>query len=154
MFDAPGTFGLVCFDFLTHRGEDSYYFSLINERFPNDPGQMTIDIRRTVIKKKLRSFFTTILVILIIVLVLFTNVYKEEIFKIDKVLLTVIIAALYILTILFNVIREYNYIYYSDDGEKIVFRYFSLSVFTQKKNSIEIPKRLFAGYMLEKSFMG
>ncbi len=115
---------------------------------------MTIDIRRTVIKKKLRSFFTSILVLLIIVLVLFTNVYKEEMLKIDKVLLTVIIAGLYILTILFNVIREFNYIYYSDDGEKIVFRYFSLSVFTQKKNSIEIPKRLFAGYKLEKSFIG
>jgi hypothetical protein len=115
---------------------------------------MTIDIRRTVIKKKLRSFFTAILVILIIVLLLFTNVYKEEMFNIDKVLLTIIIASLYILSILFNVIRDYNYIYYNDEGEKIVFRYFSLSVFTQKKNSIEIPKRLFAGYKLKKSFIG
>ena len=115
---------------------------------------MTIDIKRTVIKKKLRSFFTTILVLLIIVVVLFTNIYKEEMLKVDKVLITVIIGVLYLLTILFNVIREFNYIYYSDDGEKIVFRYFSLSVFTQKKNSIEIPKRLFAGYKLEKSFAG
>ncbi len=115
---------------------------------------MTIDIRRTVIKKKLRSFFTTIIVILVIVLILFTNVYKEELLNIDKVLLTFIVSGLYVLTILFNVIRDFNYIYYNDEGDKIVFRYFSLSVFTQKKNSIEIPKRSFAGYRLEKSFIG
>jgi hypothetical protein len=115
---------------------------------------MTIDIRRTVIKKKLRSFFITILVILIIVLILFTDVYKEELLNIDKVLLTLITAGLYILTILFNVIRDFNYIYYNDEGEKIVLRYFSLSVFTQKKSSIEIPKRSFAGYRLEKSLIG
>ncbi len=115
---------------------------------------MTIDIRRTVIKKKLRSFFTTIIVILVIVLILFTNVYNEELLNVDKVLLTLIIAGLYILAILFNVIRDFNYIYYNDEGDKIVFRYFSLSVFTQKKNSIEIPKRSFAGYKLEKSFIG
>ncbi len=115
---------------------------------------MTINIRRTVIKKKLRSFFTTIIVILIIVLILFTNVYDENIFKIDKVLITLIIVAIYFLTIIFNVIRDFNYIYYNDDGDKLLLRYFSLSIFTQKKNSIEIPKRLFAGYKLEKSFMG
>ena len=115
---------------------------------------MLIDIRRTVIKKKLRSFFTTIAVILIIVILLFTNVYKEEMFNIDKILLTVIIAAFYILTIIFNVIRDFNYIYFSDDGEKIVFRYFSLSIFTQKKSSIEIPKGSFAGYKIEKSLIG
>ncbi|UCH14173.1 MAG: hypothetical protein JSV22_13855 [Bacteroidales bacterium] len=115
---------------------------------------MIIDIRRTVIKKKLRSFFTTIAVILIIVLLLFTNVYKEEMLNVNKTLLTVIIAGLYILTIIFNVIRDFNYIYYNDDSEKIVFRYFSLSIFTQKKSSIEIPKSSFAGYKIEKSLIG
>lgn len=115
---------------------------------------MIIDIRRTVIKKKLRSFFTTIAVILIIVLFLFTNFYKEEMFNIDKTLLIIIISALYILTIIFNVIRDFNYIYFNDDGEKIVFRYFSLSIFTQKKSSIEIPKGSFAGYKIEKSLIG
>jgi len=115
---------------------------------------MTIDIRRTVIKKKLRSFFTTIVVILVIVLILFTDVYDENIFKIDKVLITFIIVAIYFLTIIFNVIRDFNYIFYNDDGDKLLLRYFSLSIFTQKKNSIEIPKRSFAGYKLEKSFIG
>lgn len=115
---------------------------------------MTIDLKRTVIKKKLRSFLTAIIVILLIVVLLFTNIYKEEIFKIDKYILLSLIVTVYILMIIFNVIRDYNYIYYSDEGDKIVFRFFSLSIFTQKKSSIEIPKATFKGYRLEKSLSG
>ena len=115
---------------------------------------MIIDIRRTVIRKKLRSFFTAIAVILIIVVVLFTNIYNEDVLEINKGLLTAIIIAVYLLTILFNILRDFNYIYYNDDGDKLVLRYFSLSIFAQKKNSIEIPKRSFAGYKIEKSLAG
>jgi hypothetical protein len=115
---------------------------------------MIIDIRRTVIKKKLRSFFMTIAVILIIVLVLFTGLFNEDAMKISKALMTVIIIAVYLLFILFNILRDFNYIYFNDEGDKLVLRYFSLSIFTQKKNSIEIPKRSFAGYKIEKSIAG
>jgi hypothetical protein len=115
---------------------------------------MIIDIRRTVIKKKLRSFFMTIGVILIIVLVLFTGLFNEDAMKISKALMTVIIIAVYLLFILFNILRDFNYIYFNDEGDKLVLRYFSLSIFTQKKNSIEIPKRSFAGYKIEKSIAG
>jgi hypothetical protein len=115
---------------------------------------MTIDLRRTVIKKKLRSFYTAIIMILLIVVLLFTNIYKEEIFKLDKYILLILIVAAYILIIIFNVIRDFNYIYYSDEGDKIVLRFFSLSIFAQKKSSIEIPKATFKGYKLEKSLLG
>jgi hypothetical protein len=115
---------------------------------------MILDIRRTVIKKKLRSFFMTIAVILIIVLVLFTNLYDEDAVKVSKALMTVIIIGIYLLFILFNILRDFNYIYFNDEGDKLVLRYFSLSIFTQKKNSIEIPKRSFAGYTIKKSVVG
>ncbi len=115
---------------------------------------MTIDLRRTVIRKKLRSFYITIIVILIIVLLLFTNYYDEDVIKIDKYMLLIPVISLYILIIIFNVIRDFNYIYFSDEGDKIVFRYFSLSIFTQKKSSIEISKASFKGYKLERSLAG
>ena len=115
---------------------------------------MILDIRRTVIKKKLRSFFMTIAVILIIVLVLFTNLYDEDAMNVSKALMTFIIIGVYLLFIIFNILRDFNYIYFNDEGDKLVLRYFSLSIFTQKKNSIEIPKRSFAGYKIEKSVAG
>jgi K+ transporter len=115
---------------------------------------MIIDIKRTVIRKKLRSFYIAIAVILIIVLVLFANLFNEDAIKISKALMIVIIIAVYLLFIIFNMLRDFNYIYFNDEGDKLVLRYFSLSILAQKKNSIEIPKRSFAGYKIEKSFAG
>ena len=44
---------------------------------------------------------------------------------------------------------KYRYIYFSDDGPIIIFRYYSVGIFKGKRNSIEIPKREFAGYKIE-----
>ena len=49
---------------------------------------------------------------------------------------------------------ELNYIYFSDDEDMIIFRYFSMSVFNKKKNSIEIPKDKFGGYKIVESLGG
>jgi hypothetical protein len=49
---------------------------------------------------------------------------------------------------------ELNYIYFSDDEDHIIFRYFSMSVFSRKKNSIEIPKDKFGGYKIISSMGG
>jgi hypothetical protein len=47
-----------------------------------------------------------------------------------------------------NTFRSYNYIYFNDDSDKIVLRYFSPNIFTSKKNSIEMPKG-YLGYELQ-----
>jgi len=51
-------------------------------------------------------------------------------------------------------ILNYQYIYYSDDGNNLVFRYFISGIFGGKKNSIEINKMTFSGFTLEKRFFG
>lgn len=48
----------------------------------------------------------------------------------------------------------YNYIYYSDVGEKIIFRYQSLNPFISNPLSIEIPKKSFAQFKIKNSFFG
>jgi hypothetical protein len=47
-----------------------------------------------------------------------------------------------------------QYVYFSDDGETIIFRYYTAGIFEGKKNSIEINKRTFSGFALEKKFLG
>jgi hypothetical protein len=49
---------------------------------------------------------------------------------------------------------NYQYVNYSDEGESIVFRYFTSGIFGGKKNSVEIDKRTFAGYKTEKKLFG
>jgi hypothetical protein len=49
---------------------------------------------------------------------------------------------------------NYQFIFFSDEGEKIIFRYFSTGLISGKKNSVEIDKRTFSGYKVESRFIG
>ena len=51
-------------------------------------------------------------------------------------------------------ILNYQYIFFSDDGEKIVIRYFTAGIVGGRKNSVEIDKRSFSGYKVESRFFG
>jgi hypothetical protein len=115
---------------------------------------MTIDIRKTVYKKKLRSFYSTLFFLLVIGALLVTNIYYGEIAGIDKYEFAIILASIYILSILYSTLRNYHYIFYSDEGNRIILRYFSFSFFTRKKNSIEINKTDLAGYEISRQFFG
>jgi hypothetical protein len=55
---------------------------------------------------------------------------------------------------LFNTLRQFHYVYFSDAGERIVLRYFSMGAFIYKKHSIEIGKSEFIGYEMQKQLFG
>lgn len=67
---------------------------------------------------------------------------------------SVVISIIYLGVAILESYLNFNYIYYSDEGDRIVLRYFSMSFFNSKKNSIEIPNKDFKGYTLEKKFGG
>lgn len=115
---------------------------------------MILDIRKTVLKKKFRSFYTTLFFLIIIAVLLISNLYYNEIAGIDKYELSIILAGIYILSVLINTLRNYFYIYYNDEGDKLILRFFSLSLFTSKKSAIEIRKRDLAGYQVKKQLFG
>ena len=115
---------------------------------------MIIDIKRTVLKKKIRSFYSTLFFLTIIGVLLATNIYSNEIAGIDKYEFSILLACIYILIVLFNVIRNYHYIYYSDEGDRLILRYFSFSFWTQKKSSIEMSKNELEGFQVSQQFFG
>ena len=49
---------------------------------------------------------------------------------------------------------KYQYLYFSDVGPKLVFRYYTVGIIRGKNRSVEIPKKDFAGYTREKSYLG
>jgi hypothetical protein len=51
-------------------------------------------------------------------------------------------------------VLNYQYISFSDDEDKIVFRYFFSGIIGGKKNSVEIKKSDFAGYRRDKKLFG
>jgi hypothetical protein len=115
---------------------------------------MIIDIKKTILRQNLGNFIATIIFILLIVVLLFIPFSKDLIKGVDNNLLAIFMGIAYVINALYKTFRNYNYIYFSDESDKIVLRYFSPNLFTSKKNSIEIPKKEFAGYTIQSSYMG
>ena len=115
---------------------------------------MVIDIQRTVIKTQLRRFLTLIAFIVIAAVIIMVGSLLHNFLGITKYRWALIVAGIYIISIIVEALFELNYIYFSDEDDLIVLRYFSMSMFNRQKNSIEIPKKVFRGYQIEKSFFG
>jgi hypothetical protein len=67
---------------------------------------------------------------------------------------TLILVGIYLLIAFLPMYLNYQFIFFSDEGEKIVFRYFTAGVVGGKKNSVEINKNAFSGYKTESRFFG
>jgi hypothetical protein len=115
---------------------------------------MIIDIQRIVIKTQLRRLITLLLVVLAILIVVFLGSLQNDFLGINKYQWGLIIFAVYIISVIIEGLLELNYIYFSDEEGAIIFRYFPMSLFSRKKNSIEIPLERFAGYEIIESFGG
>jgi hypothetical protein len=114
---------------------------------------MIIDIKKTIIRKNLVNFIVLIFLVLVMVSLLTVPFRRDLIKGISNSLLAIFFAIAYIINAFYNSFRNYNYIYFNDESDKIILRYFSPNIFTSKKNSIEIPKKEFAGFTLDSFFM-
>jgi len=114
---------------------------------------MILDIKKTILRKNLGKFIALIILVLVISALLFFPLGGNLINGVENSLLAIFFAVAYVIYAFYESFRNYNYIYFSDESDKIVLRYFSPNIFTSKKNSIEIPKKEFAGFNLESAFM-
>lgn len=115
---------------------------------------MIIDIKRTVIKIQLRRLITLLLFTLIILIVILLGSLQNDFLGINKYQWGLIIFMVYLLTVAIESLFDLNYIYFSDEEGKIIFRYFSMSIFSRKKNSIEMPVDRFGGYEIVETLGG
>ncbi|MBI5218627.1 MAG: hypothetical protein HY958_06840 [Bacteroidia bacterium] len=92
------------------------------------------------------SLFILVYLILLVLSLIFTFA-PNYIFEIIWTVLCV--GALIVYMVL-----NYCYIYYNDEGEKIIYRYQPLHPFIATPKSIEIPKKDFYKYEIYKSFFG
>jgi len=115
---------------------------------------MTIENSKAIISMRIKLFAVTVLFIVYIILAYFAKVIKFPVFGLSDKLMTLILIALYFLYLIYPMVLNYQYIYYSDEGDKLVFRYFVAGFIGGKKNSIEIDKSVYAGYRIEKKIFG
>jgi hypothetical protein len=115
---------------------------------------MIIDIKRTILRKSLSKFIVLIVLAILLCALLFIPFRGEFIKGVENSLLAIFIAVAYVIYAVYEAFRNYNYLYFSDESDKLILRFFAPNFFTSKKNSIEIPKREFSGYTIRSFFMG
>ncbi len=115
---------------------------------------MTLDNSKTIINLRIKLFGATIVFIAYIILAYFSKTINFPLLGMSDTTWTLILVAVYLFIAFLPLILNYQFIFFSDDSEKIVFRYFNAGIVGGKKNSIEIDKRAFYGYKMESKLFG
>ncbi|HYX08077.1 MAG TPA: hypothetical protein VE912_15205 [Bacteroidales bacterium] len=114
---------------------------------------MTFDNQLSVTKYRIRRFIVTILVAAAIIVVLVSNWFHFRGEWYDRKWLALYIIVIYLIFVVVNYIRDFNYFYFSDDGDMLRIKYFAVRLMSSKANRIEIPKNTFAGYKVKPRFL-
>jgi hypothetical protein len=108
---------------------------------------MIIDTKSSVVKVKLRFMLIGIMTLIFFGVLLFTKYIHG----------TAMIVAIIVLIVAFYswyFVKDYNYIYFSDEGNKYILRYFNFLPTILSQKSIEIQKGALVKYTVEKSVFG
>jgi len=115
---------------------------------------MIIDIKKTTIGIKLRKRVFILLILITATVFLIFDLYQESYLGINGVECIVLLSSIWILYLIWGIVRDYTYFYYMDQGLKLVFRYYSIASFIRNPNSIEIKKNEFLKFEVEKRLFG
>jgi hypothetical protein len=115
---------------------------------------MTVDITRTAIKVRVQNLLITLLFSALIIVVLLTNFFNDPFLGLSRGIIILLLAIIYFLYAAYGLLLDRYYVFLNDDGQKIVFRYYSMRPLSQLKQSIEIPKQNFKGYEITYNSLG
>jgi len=115
---------------------------------------MTLENSKSVINLKLIRRSSIILFLGYLILAYAAKLIHFPLLGMDDLAWTIIILLLFLMIIFVPSLLNHQYIYYSDEWENIVFRYYTTGLITGNKNSVEIDKRSFSGFTTEKKLFG
>lgn len=113
---------------------------------------MKIDNQKNTYQIWLSRLIMTIVFALIILLLVFVAWFDNLSAGITKYHMMILISGIYLMINWINYMKRPFFVSYSDQGEMIVVRYYPVSMFTTRKHSIEIPKKLFVKFELKPFF--
>jgi hypothetical protein len=115
---------------------------------------MTFDNSKTIISLRIKLFGATVVLLAYLAMAYVIELIKFPFLGMGDTPWTVILIAVWVILAFMPMVLNYQYISYSDDGDFIIFRYFTSGIVGGKKNSVEINKISFAGYKTETRFFG
>ena len=110
---------------------------------------MKIDNQKNTYRIWLNRLIMTIVFALIIVVLIFVPWFDNAEDGITKYHIIIVISGIYVVINWINYLKRPYFVSFSDQGDKLVVRYYPISMFTSRKNSIEIPKQQFVKYELK-----
>jgi len=115
---------------------------------------MTFDNSKTIISLRIKLFVATVVFLAFIALAYVAKLIKFPLLGMSDTTWTIILVVIYLVIAFLPMVLSYQYIFYSDETERIVFRYFTAGIVGGRKNTVEIDKRTFSGYQIEPSLFG
>jgi hypothetical protein len=115
---------------------------------------MTFDNSKTIISLRIKLFIGTVLFLAFIVLTYIARKIKYPLLGMNDTLWTLILAVCYLIFVFRPMFLNYQYIYFSDEGNNLIIRYFLAGILGGRKNSVEINKKAFSGYKIKKKLFG
>jgi len=115
---------------------------------------MTLNNSKSIINLKITRRVSIVVFLTFLTLSYAANIIKFPLLGMSRVTWTIILLAIFLLIIFLPILLNYHYVSFSDEGENIIFRYFSMGIIPGNKNSVEINKRTFSGFTLEKKLFG
>lgn len=112
---------------------------------------MIIENSKTTIKIRLRIFLASIIVVALIAIIYTTRILINPVWGLNKSQWSFILVGVFVLIIIINNFRDFHYIYFSDNGNNIVFKFYSMRIFSGGKNTIEIHKEDFVKFQINSS---
>jgi hypothetical protein len=115
---------------------------------------MTIDNSKTIISFRIKLFAATVIFLAFMILTYIARMITYPLLGLSETVWTVALVVIYLIYAFMPMILNYQYISYSDEDDKIVFRYFNSGFTGGRKNSIEIYKSEFAGFKTGSQLFG
>jgi hypothetical protein len=115
---------------------------------------MTLDNSRTIIGIRIKLFGATVLFLAYIILAYAAKMIKFPLLGMSDTMWTLILVSVYLFLAFLPMFLNYQFVSYSDNEEKLIFRYFSAGIVGGRKNSVEISKNSFSGYKIESRLFG
>lgn len=115
---------------------------------------MTFDNSKTIISLRIKFFFATIFLLGYVALAYVARLIKFPLLGLSDTIWTLFFVVIFLFVAFSPMVLNYQFIYFSDDGDNIVFRYFTAGIVSGRKNSVIIDKSKFAGYKTDSKFFG
>jgi len=115
---------------------------------------MVFDNKKTTIRIYLWKMIQAMVIVILLIGIMVSGWFEKDVLGIRKYHWVILVTLVYLAMVVIARLRQLNFFYFSDEGDKILIRYYPVHPLVQKKRAIQIPKIGLVGYEIKSSLFG